>query len=206
MLGAMCGSLITQRPGLRERKRRRTESDLRSTALALFGERGFDQVTVDEIADVAGVSKTTFYRYFESKEDVLLGRSGEKLELMRAALAAQPVDEPVFTAVRNAFFVVADRFEIEREERLAVRRLLQATPSLAARNLAHQAAWELVLREFVAQRLADGVDGLRPRVLAAMVNATLRAAIDAWSDAGGTTDLRSVIGDALSFVVAGVPQ
>jgi AcrR family transcriptional regulator len=199
-------SLIEERPGLRERKRRRTESELRSAALALFGERGFDQVTVDQITDTAGVSKTTFYRYFESKEDVLLGRASEKLELMRTALAGQPVDEPVFSAIRNAFFVVADRFEIEREERLAVRRLLQETPSLAARNLAHQAAWELVLREFVAQRIGEGVDGLRPRVLAAVVTATLRAAVDAWSDAGGAMDLRSVIGDALTVVMAGVPE
>ena len=200
------GPLIDDRPGLRERKRRRTETELRSAALALFGERGFDQVTVDDITDAAEVSKTTFYRYFESKEDVLLGRASDKLELMRVALAAQPVDESVLAAIRNAFLVVADRFEIEREERLALRRLLQETPSLAARNLAHQSAWELLLREFVAQRLGDAVDGLRPRVLAATVTAALRAAIDKWTDAGGTTDLHSDIGAALAIVVDGVPQ
>jgi AcrR family transcriptional regulator len=178
---------------------------LRAAALALFGERGFDQVTVDHIAAAAEVSKTTFYRYFDSKEDVVLGRASEKLELMGVALAAQPAELSVLTAIRNAFFVVADRYEIEREERLAMRRLLQETPSLAARNLAHQAAWELLLREFVARRLGDDVGALGPRVLAAAVTATLRAAIDAWTDAGGTTDLRSVVGDALAFVVAGVP-
>src|SRR5262245_47713573 len=197
--------LTQERVGLRERKRQQTELELRAAALKLFTERGFDHVTIDEIAEAAVVSRRTFYRYFESKEDVLLGRATEKLEYIRAALAEQPADLPALAAVRNAILALADRYEIERDERLAMRRLLHETPSLAARNVEHQIAWETLLCEFLAQRLGDDADGLRSRVLAANVTSTVRAAIDAWTDAGGESDLHTVVTDALQILAEGLP-
>ncbi len=76
--------------GLRERKKEATTERLREVALALVAERGFDAVSIDDIAAAADVSKTTFYRYFETKEDVVLGRSSDNLEILRASLAGVP--------------------------------------------------------------------------------------------------------------------
>src|SRR5438105_94189 len=105
---------MTDGIGLRERKKQRTQRDLRRVALDLFSRHGFDHVTTDDIAAAAEVSKSTFYRYFESKEDVLLGPAAEKLEHMRAALAARPVDEAPLAAVHHALLSLAERYEVER--------------------------------------------------------------------------------------------
>ena len=193
--------VTTTTPGRREQKKQQTSDELRRAALELFNARGFDAVTVDDIVAAADVSKTTFYRYFDSKDDVLLGTATEKLELMRSALADRAAAEPALDAVRNAFLSVAQQYEDERDRNLTVGRIMRTTPALAARNLEHQAAWEALLRDFFATR--DGADepGLRHCVLAATVVASLRTAMEYWvTDAAGT-DLPTVVDAALRVTI-----
>ena len=141
--------------GLRELKKQRTYEELQRVALELFAARGFDQVTIEDICADAEVSKTTFYRYFDSKEDVLLGSMHEKLAEMATALAERPGSESAIVAVRNAFLEVVAEYQSQRVQKLAVNRIVRTTPSLAARNLEQQTAWENLLREFFVER--DGV-------------------------------------------------
>ena len=190
--------------GLRELKKQRTYEELQRVALTLFAARGFDHVTIEDICAEAEVSKTTFYRYFDSKEDVLLGSSQQKLTEMAAALAQRPASESAIVAVRNAFLEVAAEYQSQREQRLAVNRIVRTTPSLAARNLEQQTAWEALLREFFADR--DGADGseLSHSVRAAKVVAALRTAMEYWLAHGADTDLPSVVDEALR-VPAAVP-
>ena len=190
--------------GLRELKKQRTHEELQRVALALFAAHGFDHVTIEDICAEAEVSKTTFYRYFDSKEDVLLGSSDEKLAAMATALAQRPASESAIVAVRNAFLEVAAEYQSQREQRLAVNRIVRTTPSLAARNLEQQTAWENLLREFFADR--DGVNPpeLSHCVRAAKVVAALRTAMEYWLAHGADTNLPSVVDDALR-VPAAVP-
>jgi AcrR family transcriptional regulator len=190
--------------GLRELKKQRTYEELQRVALTLFAARGFDHVTIEDICAEAEVSKTTFYRYFDSKEDVLLGSSQQKLAEMAAAHAQRPASESAIVAVRNAFLEVAAEYQSQREQRLAVNRIVRATPSLAARNLEQQTAWEDLLREFFADR--DGADAseLSHSVRAAKVVAALRTAMEYWLAHGADTDLPSVVDEALR-VPAAVP-
>jgi AcrR family transcriptional regulator len=187
--------------GLRELKKQRTYDELQRVALALFAARGFDQVTIEDICAAALVSKTTFYRYFDSKEDVLLGTSHQKLAEMAAALAQRPASEAAIVAVRNAFLEVAAEYQNQRAQKLAVNRIVRTTPSLAARNLEQQTAWEDLLRVFFAER--DGVDApaLLHCVLAANVVASLRTAMEFWLNAGADADLPSVVDEALRLSV-----
>jgi AcrR family transcriptional regulator len=196
------GTTIGTTVGLRELKKQRTYEELQRVALALFAARGFDQVTIEDICADAEVSKTTFYRYFDSKEDVLLGTSHQKLAEMAAALAQRPASEAAIVAVRNAFLEVAAEYQSQRKQKLAVNRIVRATPSLAARNLEQQTAWEDLLREFFVVR--DGVDGpaLSHCVLAANVVASLRTAMEYWLNAGADSDLPTVVDEALRLSVA----
>ena len=190
--------------GLREQKKQRTAGELRRVALELFAARGFDAVTVDDIVTAADVSKTTFYRYFESKDDVLLGTATERFELMRCALHDRPSGEPALDAVRNAFLTVAERYELERDRTLAVGRILRTTPALAARNQEQQAAWEALLRDYFAERDGVATPGLRHCVLAANVVAALRAAMEYWQTTDAATDLPAVVDAALHVTLRDV--
>src|SRR5947199_10349596 len=135
------------RLGLRERRKKLTAAELEAAALRLFGERGFDAVTVDDIAAEADVSRRTFFRYFASKEDVLLADHFVQLARLRAAIAARPADRPVLTALRNALLSMTTNFEERREMVILRGRLMRETPSLQARSLVHQEEGEGAMQE-----------------------------------------------------------
>jgi AcrR family transcriptional regulator len=192
--------------GLRERKKQRTHAELQRAALKLFTKHGFDQVTIDDICAAAEVSKTTFYRYFDAKEDVLLGTVTEKLTVMGEALLRRPPDESAIVAVRNAFLEFAELYQVDRAQRLAINEIVSVTPALAARNLEHQAAWEGLLRDFFVSRdpeaTATREPELRHYVAAATVVATLRAAVEYWLTHDAENDLPAIVDEALQVKVA----
>src|SRR2546430_14644183 len=88
--------------GLRERKKQRTRDALVDAAFTLFRRKGFDATTIDEIAEAVELSPRTFFRYFDSKEDVALTLQDQQFSALYAAFAARPTDEPVLTALRHA--------------------------------------------------------------------------------------------------------
>jgi AcrR family transcriptional regulator len=90
-------------PSLRERTRLAVRQQLLDAALALFVERGYEETTVDQIAAAAGMSKRSFFRYFGSKEDVILGRYERLGEEFVEALRARPLNEPLWTSLRRMF-------------------------------------------------------------------------------------------------------
>jgi AcrR family transcriptional regulator len=187
--------------GLRERKKLRTERELRDAALRLADERGFDNVTADDIAAEVDVSKTTFYRYFDSKEDALVGAASEKVDRLRGALDERPEDEPALTAVRNAVVSFLGDYELDRETSLTRARIIRDTPSLLAHKLEKQAEWEAVIAEFVAAREGDRADAeLRSRLVAAVVVAAVRATLDHWRDTEGQDDLPDLMDTALAML------
>ena len=87
---------------LRAKRLEMMESELEKVALRLFDQRGFANVTVEDIASEARISVRTFYRYFASKEDVLQLRIDRRSEVLRAALAARSADEPPLRSLRLA--------------------------------------------------------------------------------------------------------
>jgi|SRR5581483_159943 len=193
------------RSGLRERRKQLTAAELEAAALRLFGERGFDAVTVDDIATEADVSRRTFFRYFASKEDVLLADHQVQLARLREAMEVRPSDEPILTALRNALLSITSDFE-ERRERVMLRgRIMRETPSLQARSLVHQKAWENAMQEMVADRLGvDAVADLRPGVVAATALAAMRVAFNNWLNAGATGDLIRLTAEALDLLDGGL--
>lgn len=187
-------------PGLRERKRLRTEADLRRAALELFAEHGYDRVTIDEIAEAADVSKRTFYRYFEGKEDVLFTDESESIEHLRAAFAAPIGRERLFTTARRAILEVAAEYEEQRDDLAAHKRVVSSTPALVARSLERQERWAAALTSILAERLGADADDLVPKLFAADLIATFRVTFDHWlahPDAPSLVDLLGVALDVL---------
>jgi AcrR family transcriptional regulator len=188
--------------GLRERKKLRTVQQLRQAALELFVARGFDNVTTDDIAAAVDVSKTTFYRYFESKEDVLLGNTAERLAAIRQAFEDRPADEPVLVTVRHAITSLVSHYDQTRDAALLKARVMRDSPSVRARNLEQQAAWESVVADFVRSRIPESSEReLRSRVIAATVIASLRATVDYWVDTEGRDQLAGLVDDVLGSLI-----
>src|SRR5688500_11186488 len=88
---------------LQDRRRRYVAQEIAQVAMRLFGERGFDDVTVDEIAAAAGISSRTFFRYFATKDEVVLQYQRRIQERLVEALAGRPAGEGPVTALRQAY-------------------------------------------------------------------------------------------------------
>ncbi|MFD5465492.1 TetR family transcriptional regulator [Kitasatospora sp. NPDC127059] len=177
-------------PSLAERKRRLVADELTRTALGLFAEQGFDAVTVDEIAAAAGMSKRTFFRYFASKEDVVVQFLAELGDVMRAELAGRPPGERPSAALRHTVWAAVDACAGHDAGRtLPVVRLILGTPALRARFLERQAQWREDLAAELATRLGlDPAAGLHPRLTAGTALTAFDVVLQQWSDGNGADD------------------
>ncbi|MFE2377481.1 TetR/AcrR family transcriptional regulator [Streptomyces sp. NPDC059398] len=181
----------TASAGLRARKKLRTRDALCHAALDLFGSRGFDGTTLDDIAAAADVSKRTLLRYFTGKEDVLLGVFREMAVITLRELDRRPPDEPPLTALRaatrQALTEVARALPAYRSTPvcLAVLRLVAVTPGLLVSLhqvlLSEQDALAGVLA--ARERLADPADP-RPQLLVSMHACALTVAVRTWQASG----------------------
>src|SRR5436190_14290087 len=126
-------------PGLRERKKQKTRWAIQEHALRLFAERGYDATTVDQIAAAAEISPSTFFRYFRTKEDVVI--EDEYDPLMAAAMAAAPADLKPLPAIRHGMRAVFSRIsEAERRQIFDRTKLIMSVPALRARTLENLSA------------------------------------------------------------------
>ena len=120
--------------GLRERKRMRTMGEIQQAAIRLFAQQGYDATTVDQIAEAAGVSPATFFRYYPSKEAVV--RTDEFDGPLLRALASRPPEESAYEAMAAAVQAVMPYLDETRDALLERARLILQTPAL------HAQAWE----------------------------------------------------------------
>lgn len=190
--------------GLRERKKLRTRTELTDAAFKLFAEHGFDETTIEDIVAEVEVSPRTFFRYFDSKEDVVIGFFDDLGLELRAMLAARPPSEPPFTALRGALGSLIDLYEEQAERVMAAKRLAHDTPAIRARLLDKHARWENGVTEELSVRL--GVDpsvDRRPRLLAAVALAAFSTAVSEWCSPQGRNDLHALVDDALEAVGSG---
>jgi AcrR family transcriptional regulator len=190
--------------GLRERKKLRTKAQLAEAALRLFSERGFEEVTIEDIAAEVEVSPRTFFRYFASKEDVLFLDLDASFTLILEALAERPAGEPDAVALREAVLSMARRPEVDSGEALERASVIMRTPSLLAHAAGRQTAWETALARTLAERRGSASEpDLEDRVLAACAIAALRIASGVWIEDGGTGSLPDLVEEALGRLEAG---
>jgi AcrR family transcriptional regulator len=190
---------------LAERRRRLVRADLARVAIALFAERGFDAVTVDDIAAAAGISGRTFFRYFATKDEVVLDYERLLQERLVAALDKRPASEGPVTALRAAYLVTSHVPAEDRARVVQVGRILEAAPGLRA--LAHGARAEVAppLVERIAARMGvDPATDAAPRAVVAAMTAVAAGEWQSWVESGGVDDPASRIGAALGLLEQGL--
>lgn len=148
----------SEQPGPRERKQRLLRLELGEVALHLFIQRGFVETTIEDIVEAAGISRRTFFRYFETKEDVVLWRLRYSSEQLGEALEARPPDDPPLLAVRTALEVMHESYQSAPERYRLYLRFLLETPRLRAQLLDTREQWRVILARVLAARLGDGRD------------------------------------------------
>ncbi|WP_179890176.1 TetR/AcrR family transcriptional regulator [Streptomyces sp. st140] len=175
--------------GLRERKKRLTYQAVSDAAITMFLERGFDKVSVAEVAAAADISKPTLFRYFPAKEDLVLHRFADHEDEAARVVTGRAPDETPLDALRRHFLDGLDRRDpvtglCDAPQVLAFLRLLYGTPSLVARLHAYQGRSEAALARALGGGLSD-------RLAAGQIIAVLRIlALENWRriDAGESAD------------------
>ncbi|WP_405460995.1 TetR/AcrR family transcriptional regulator [Streptomyces sp. NBC_00101] len=165
--------------GLRERKKLRTRQTISEVAIALFLEHGFDQVSVADIAAAAEVSKPTLFRYFPTKEDLVVQRFADHQDESAGVVRNRPSGVGPVDALHQHFLAGLEAGDpitglSDHEGVLAFHRLLHSTPGLVARSAQYLARAEEELARALAGTLGEGAREVTSRVLAGQLVATLR--------------------------------
>ena len=160
---------------LRERLRAGVKRELRDVAFRLFKQHGFDEVSINEITLAAGVSQRTFFRYFATKEDVILEGLDDTSPMIREALRTAPVSLSPLEALRRAFLSPQQTAPDTASNVLALKLALDSVRLRAALN-ERRRLWEASLVMEIALRLGVSPDeDVRPTVWAASVSAAVVA-------------------------------
>jgi AcrR family transcriptional regulator len=188
---------------LHERKRQLVRDELTEAALQLLAFQGFEETTIDQMAAAAGVSRRTFFRYFQSKEDVIIEFLSDLGRKLSDGLSARPATEPPAVALQNTLRVFTDTFweHPEKSQRLA--RAMVSTPALLARYLERQVTWRADLTTELAARMRADPADLRPAVLVGVAFAAFDTALIRWVHQDAITDLNALLTDC--FAVAFPP-
>jgi AcrR family transcriptional regulator len=190
--------------GLRERKKARTRAAIQEQALRLFNEQGYGATTVEQIAAAAEISPSTFFRYFPTKEDVVLYDAFDPVLLQ--AFLAQPAELSPIQALRTAMHAVfarmpAEELEVQRERDAMIR----SVPELRARMLDEFGRNVKVIAEAVAERVGRRPDDLAVRVFA---GAVIGVGIVTWFGEEAhqsVPDYLALLDAALAQLEAGLP-
>jgi AcrR family transcriptional regulator len=186
------------RAGLRERKKARTRTEIRTQGLRLFREQGYHETTTEQIAAAAEVSPATFFRYFATKERVVL--SDDLEPTMLAAMAEQPADLPVLTALHRA--IRYGLAQLERHDEQERRELIAAVPELRIAQLDDIRRTVELLAGAVAGRLGRPPGDFEIRVFTGALTGAVLAALD--DDAQDPARLDN-IRQAIDYLGTGFP-
>ncbi|MBY8860913.1 TetR family transcriptional regulator [Nocardia sp. CA2R105] len=178
---------------------------LAQAAFEITRDRGFQNVTVDDMATAAGVSRSTLLRYFGSKEEAVLSAFDSHAAHFAETLRARPAEEDDWTALRRALDGVADFYLQDPAGALAFTQLILKTPELFGRHLETQHSWRPALTAALAERAGLTPDEvpLEMAVKAAAAVGCLTIAVERWADSDGTLDLTSLLDAGFDALAAG---
>jgi AcrR family transcriptional regulator len=191
---------VTAKATAWERQRAALRAEIISAACALFAEQGFEATTVDQIAGAVGISRRSFFRYFGTKEDVLLGDLAGRGDAVARALARRPAGEGPWRALRAAMADSVSEGARDASEDLAIGRIMRDTPSLRARRTEKRLHWNEALVPMIAARIGGhGAEFTAAAIVAAALSC-LDVASDAWLRSDGKEDLADLYDKAVAVL------
>ncbi|MGW7488607.1 TetR/AcrR family transcriptional regulator [Streptomyces sp. NPDC054786] len=193
----------TPKVGLRERKKIQTRQAIRRAAYRLFEEQGYDATPVDQIAEAADVSPSTVFRYFPTKEDIVL--TDEYDAVLETGLRARPAGEPMVESMRQVTIEALRKIAEEDRTELVQRvRLIREVPAIRGRTAENTARDAEMLAAVLAERSGRPADDLELRVIIGAILAGLQEAMLSWVEEGQTTDLEDLIHRTMDVLARGL--
>jgi AcrR family transcriptional regulator len=188
--------------GLRELTRRAVRVEIAEKAMELFLEQGFEETTIEQIAAAVGTSGRNVFRYFASKEEMVLGEMLERGNAVAVALQARPSTEGPWEALRNAFDDCLTNNRNDGGKALARATMLATTPSLRAASLFQSDQWVDLLYPHMLPHVAGAAATreLRARAIVCAALACLNVAVDAWTASAGRKRLDVLLATAFTAV------
>ncbi len=184
--------------GLRERKKIKLRRTIQAEALRLFETQGYEQTTVEQIAEAAETSTTTFYRYFPTKEDVVLDDDYDPI--VEATIASRPVGEALADTFRAAAAAVAAASETDQDNNLARLSFIATAPALDARYAGEQRRSIDLIARLLADRAGRTAGDYQVQLTAAAFTAVLLTASRRWAAGRGAVPLRTLADQAVTTV------
>jgi len=192
--------------GLREQKKALTRATLEATALERFLAEGYEPVRLEDLCAECLVSTRTFFRYFTSKEDLVLGRLRSHLDLATELFARQPASGPLLVSLRAVITETVADYAADPDRELVRLRLVTTTPVLDAALGRVFAGFERLVRRFAAERTKREEDARAPRLVAAATVAAFRVGLEMWVASEARRDLADLIIGSLDELTAGIRE
>ncbi|MFD6495941.1 TetR/AcrR family transcriptional regulator [Streptomyces sp. NPDC059944] len=192
------------RPGLRERKKTKTRIAIREATYRLIETRGYDATTVEQIAEAAEVSPSTVFRYFPTKEDIVL--TDEYDPLLEQELRERPADEPWSDSLRHVLREAIGLGPSQDPEVSRLRtRLMAEVPSVRSRMMESASVTGRILSRAIAERVGRDPDSLEARVLAMSLIGALMETSLYWAETGHQEDFADLVDRTVSVLEHGLP-
>ncbi|SOJ53419.1 Putative mycofactocin biosynthesis transcriptional regulator MftR [Mycobacterium simulans] len=187
------------------RRRSTTPNHISNVAIDLFADRGFAEVSVDDVAQAAGIARRTLFRYYASKNAIPWGDFDTHLAHLRDLLDNVDPRVPLNEALRAALLAFNTFDECETIRHRQRMRVILQTPELQAYSMTMYAGWREVIAEFVARRTGARATDLAPQTVAWTMLGVALSAYEHWlSD--GSVSLPEALGNAFDVVDAGLDR
>lgn len=173
-------------PTLVERKQESVREAIGAAASRLFLDQGFQSATIDDIAKAAGIGRRTFFRYFETKEDVVLWKFDQFARHVVTLIAARPAREHALVALQRALTEASEFYNQEPAQTLLLLKLTEATPSLYAQQLMQQDRWKSWFAEALRKRTRASARSVGPELVAAVGLEATAIAVRRWVNVPGS--------------------
>ncbi|WP_435862891.1 TetR/AcrR family transcriptional regulator [Streptomyces phaeochromogenes] len=200
-------SIPADRPqlGLRERKKIKTRTAIRDATYRLIEEQGYDATTIEQIAELAEVSPSTVFRYFPTKEDIVL--TDEYDPLLESELRARPADEPPMDSLRYVLgkAVVLGMAEDAEVTRLRTR-LMAEVPAVRSRMMESMSVTSHLLCQVIGERTGRGPDSFEVRVFAMSLIGGLMEVSLYWAQHDHEDDFAELVDRAMDVLEHGLTR